>query len=145
MKHLILAVLLFAACSKPNITTYDTKKVFYKLQEVDKDGKTTDSPIRYTDVTIANKNGDEGGGGHHDHEGDDDDDDDDDNHNPLTIKIETFVVKKINSNTIRIYWEATDEDNVNHYNILKSFDAENWDKMVEIVKDSGKYEYIDKF
>jgi hypothetical protein len=31
MKHLILAVLLLAACSKPNITTYETKEIFLLL------------------------------------------------------------------------------------------------------------------
>lgn len=133
MKHLIFAVLLLAACSKPNITTYETKEVFYKLQEVDKDGKTIDSPIRSTSVTISSKNED------------DDDDDDDHDHNPVPIKLETFVVVRLNSNTIKVYWEATNEDGVSHYNILKSFDSKVWNKVIKIGKGSGKYEYIDKF
>jgi len=135
MKHLILAVLLLAACSKPNITTYETKEVFYKIQEIDKDGKISDeTETRSVDVTIQNKIGDEG-------EGDDDDDDD----CPLTITIGSFMVTKINENTIKLYWEVTNEDNVNHNNVLKSFNSKNWDKVIEIGKGSGKYEYIDKF
>ena len=60
MKHLIFTLLLFAACSKPTIT-YETKKVFYKLQEVDKDGKViTESETKSTEITIQNKIGDEG-------------------------------------------------------------------------------------
>lgn len=133
MKHLIFAVLLLAACSKPNITTYDTKEVFYKLQEVDKDGKVIESPIRSTNVTIQNRNEDEG------------EDDDDHDHNPVSIKLETFVVVKLNSNTIKIYWEATNEDVVSHYNILKSFDSKVWSDSVRIEKDNGTYTYIDKF
>ena len=133
MKHLIFAVLLLAACSKPNITTYDTKEIFYKLQEVDKDGKVIESPIRSTNVTIQNRNEDEG------------EDDDDHDHNPVSIKLETFVVVKLNSNTIKIYWEATNEDVVSHYNILKSFDSKVWSDSVRIEKDNGTYTYIDKF
>ena len=142
MKHLILAVLLLAACSKPNITTYETKEIFYKLQEVDKDGKIVDeTETRSIEVTTQSKISD----GDCD-EDDDDEDDDDDDDNPLPITIGTFAVTKVNSNTIRIYWEATNEGNVSHYNILKSIDAQkNWDKVIEIKKGSGKYEYIDKF
>ena len=138
MKHLILAVLLFAACSKPNITTYETKEVFYKIQEIDKDGNIDDeTETRSIDVTIQNKISDG--------DCDDDDDDDDDDDNPLTITIGSFTVTKINSNTVKVSWDATNEDNVSHYNVLKSFDAQNWNKVIEIGKGSGKYEYIDKF
>ena len=134
MKHLILAVLLFAACSKPNITTDETKEVFYKIQEIDIDGNIADeTETRSINVTVQNKIGDEG-------EGDDDDDD-----CPLPITIGSFMVTKINANTIKLSWEATNEDNVSHYNVLKSFDAQNWNKVIEIGKGSGKYEYIDKF
>ena len=138
MKHLIFTLLLFAACSKPTIT-YETKKVFYKLQEVDKDGKViTESETKSTEITIQNKIGDEGGEHH--------DEDEDDDNCPVPIKINSFVVIKVNSNTVKVYWEATNEDGVSHYNILKSIDAQkNWDKVVEIIKGSGKYEYIDKF
>jgi len=132
MKHLIFAVLLLAACSKPNITTYETKEVFYKLQEVDKDGKTIESPIRSTSVTITSRDGD-------------DEDDDDHDHNPVPIKLETFVVVRLNSNTIKVYWEATNEDGVSHYNILKSFDSKVWGSSVRLEKGDGKYTYIDKF
>jgi major membrane immunogen (membrane-anchored lipoprotein) len=132
MKHLIFAVLLLAACSKPNITTYETKEVFYKLQEVDKDGKVIESPIRSTNVTIASRDGD-------------DEDDDDHDHNPVPIKLETFVVVRLNSNTIKVYWEATNEDGVSHYNILKSFDSKVWNNQVRLEKGEGKYTYIDKF
>lgn len=132
MKHLIFAVLLLAACSKPNITTYETKEVFYKLQEVDKDGKTIESPIRSTSVTITSRDGD-------------DEDDDDHDHNPVPIKLETFVVVRLNSNTIKVYWEATNEDGVSHYNILKSFDSKVWGSSVRLEKGGGKYTYIDKF
>jgi hypothetical protein len=132
MKHLILAVLLLAACSKPNITTYETKEVFYKLQEVDKDGKVIESPIRSTSVTITSRDGD-------------DEDDDDHDHNPVPIKLETFVVVRLNSNTIKVYWEATNEDGVSHYNILKSFDSKVWGSSVRLEKGDGKYTYIDKF
>jgi major membrane immunogen (membrane-anchored lipoprotein) len=132
MKHLIFAVLLLAACSKPNITTYDTKEIFYKLQEVDKDGKVIESPIRSTNVTIESRDGD-------------DEDDDDHDHNPVPIKLETFVVVKLNSNTIKVYWEATNEDGVSHYNILKSFDSKVWNNQVRLEKGEGKYTYIDKF
>lgn len=129
--------MLFAACSKPNITTYETKEVFYKIQEIDKDGKISDeTETRSVEITIQNKIGDEG-------EGDDDDDDDDDC--PLPITINSFMVTKINANTIKLYWEVTNEDNVSHYNVLKSFDTQNWNKLIEIGKGSGKYEYIDKF
>ena len=137
MKHLIFAVLLLAACSKPNITTYETKEIFYKLQEVDKDGKVIESPIRSTNVTLQNK--DEDGCGDHD------DDDDDDDDNPVPIKLETFVVVKLNSNTIKVYWEATNEDGVSHYNVLKSFDSKVWGSSVRLEKGDGKYTYIDKF
>ena len=135
MKYLIFAVLLLTACSKPTITTYDTKKVFYKLQEVDVDGKVIESPTRSTNVAIQSKDGDEG---HHDEDEDDDD-------CPLPIKIETFVVVRLNSNTIKVYWEATNEENVSHYNILKSFDTKTWVNSVSIEKGDGKYTYIDKF
>ena len=111
MKHLIFAVFLLVACSKPNLTINETKQIFYKLQEVDKDGRTIDSPVRTTSVKITSKDGDEH------HEGDEDEDDD--NHCPLPIKVETFVVVKMSPNTIKVYWEATNEDNVIYYNILK--------------------------
>lgn len=133
MKHLIFAVLLFAACSKPNITTDETKEVFYKIQEIDKDGKIADeTETRSIEVTTQSKISD----------GDCDDDDDD---NPLPITIGSFTVTKINSNTVKVSWDATNEDNVSHYNVLKSFDAQNRNKVIEIGKGSGKYEYIDKF
>jgi hypothetical protein len=134
MKHLIFAVLLLTACSKPNITINETKEVFYKIQEIDKDGKIADeTETRSIEVTTQSKISD----------GDCDDDDDDDN--PLPITIGSFTVTKINSNTVKVSWEATNEDNVSHYNILKSFDAQNWNKVIEIGKGLGKYEYIDKF
>jgi hypothetical protein len=145
MKYLIFAVFLLAACSKPTITTYDTKKVFYKLQEIDVDGKVIESPTRSTNVAIQSKDGDEGHNDDDDNDDDDDDNDDDDNDCPLPIKIETFVVVRLNSNTIKVYWEATNEENVSHYNILKSFDAKTWVNSVSIEKGNGKYTYIDKF
>ena len=136
MKHLIFAVLLLAACSKPNITINETKEVFYKIQEIDKDGEILyETETRSIEVTTQSKISD----------GDCDDDDDDDDDNPLPITIGSFTVTKINSNTVKVSWEATNEDNVSHYNILKSFDAQNWNKVIEIGKGSGKYEYIDKF
>jgi len=138
MKYLIFAVFLLAACSKPNITINETKKVFYKLQEVDEGGKTIDSPVRTANVKITSK------GEFEDHDGEDDDEEGDCD-NPLPIKVETFVVVQLNSNTVKVYWEATNEDIVSHYNILKSYDTKTWINVVRIEKDGGKYTYIDRF
>jgi hypothetical protein len=52
---------------------------------------------------------------------------------------------RLNSNTIKVYWEATNEDGVSHYNILKSFDSKVWGSSVRLEKGGGKYTYIDKF
>jgi hypothetical protein len=138
MKYLIFAVLLLTACSKPNITINETKQIFYKLQEVDEGGKTIDSPVRTTNVKTTSK-------GEFENQDDDDDDEEGDCDNPLPIKVETFVVVKLNSNTIKIYWEATNEDIVSHYNILRSYDTKTWINVVRIEKGGGKYTYIDRF
>jgi hypothetical protein len=142
MKHLLyVAILILASCSKKEqLTETNSKTIFYKIQEVDNDGKTFESPIKRIDMdfieTIVRDNG-------HNHEGDDDDDDDDDD-NPVPIKIETISLTKNGSNSVKIYWEAENEDNVNYYSIERSFDLTNWKSISIKEKLRGKYTHIDK-
>lgn len=136
MKSLILAVFLLAACTKSTISTYEIKKVFYKIEEVDRDGTKSYSEVRSTQTTILNKDEDE--------DEDDDDDEDDHHHCPLPIKIGSFSVVKLNSTDVKLYWESENEDNVSHYNIMKSFDTKTWNNVTKVEKGSGIYTYIDK-
>jgi hypothetical protein len=114
MKHLLyVAILILASCSKKEqLTETNSKTIFYKIQEVDNDGKTFESPIKRIDLELIESAISDNG---HNHEDDDDDDD-----NPVPIKIETISLTKNGSNSVKIYWEAENEDNVNYYSIERS-------------------------
>ena len=138
MKKLVFfTAIILAACTKSKTTT-NNQTIYYRLQEVDVDGKVTTSPIRYVKLyemvtTIKD-------GGHHEqHDGDDDD-------STLPIKLETFVVTKINNNQIRIDWEADNEQCISYYIIEKSTDSKNWVARLKYIPDlSSKYTIIDTY
>jgi len=138
MKHLLyVAILILASCSKKEqLTETNSKTIFYKIQEVDNDGKTFESPIKRIDLELIESAISDNG---HNHEDDDDDDD-----NPVPIKIETISLTKNGSNSVKIYWEAENEDNVNYYSIERSFDLTNWKSIGIEEKSGGKYAHIDK-
>lgn len=143
MKQLLfLAVIFLTACNKP-IISIQNEILYYRLQQVDIDGKIFTSPIRHVRSIDAKD-------GNHDDDHDEDEDDDDDNdHNcdstVLPIKIETFIVTKFNNNQIRIYWEAENEDKVRYYIVERSTDLKNWEERIKCIPNPlGKYLIIDK-
>ena len=142
-----LAVLLASCAKKENLTviTVDPSYVYYRIQEVDKDGTVTYSEIE----TVSKKSStgfvgnlpsaseDEGG---HDHDGDDDHD-----HCPLPVKFTSFTVTKINDQNVRLYWEVATEESVDSYNIEKSIDGKTWNVIRIIACDmTGSYNANDK-
>lgn len=142
---LLLAIILLVACSKPIILT-ETKTLYYRIQQVDKDGKTYTSIIQHADIvnTVVARDGEEG-----DDDEDDDDEDEDDDHcdtTVLPIKIGTFAVSKIDNNRIRVSWEAENEEGVSHYIIERSTDLKIWVVRLKYIPDlSGKYIIIDTY
>ena len=133
MKHLLLIIaVLFAACTKPTITSTN-QLLYYRIKQVDKDGTITYSPIRKIDITLSSDkcNGE--------------DEDDDDDHHTLAIDFETFTVTKTKTNDIKINWQASNEENVSQYVIERSIDSKNWISVILILPNStGIYTFIDR-
>ena len=134
MKYLLFCfTILLLSCSKPVVTipaTQSSGDVFYKVTEVDVDGSTLSTPIKY--ISVGKDNG----------EGEDDDDDE--NHCPLPIKIESFTLMLVNQNVVRISWSATNEDNVDHYVVERSMDSKNWLPIANCNVSNGDYIVNDK-
>ena len=132
MKHLLIliaSVLLFSCKKTEPLQITETKDYYYKIVEFDVNGKTSESPIRHIGVNQAVSD-----------EGEDDDDD----HTTCPIKLETISITQSGDNVI-IYWEAENEDNVNHYEVHKSTDAINYELInAKEVSSNGKYKVIDK-
>lgn len=145
---LFLVAVLLVACSKPEILT-KTETLYYRLQEVNEDGSVYTSAIQHVKVnnTEVARDGDD------DEDEDDDEDDDNDNDDDdhcdttvLPIKMETFIVTKINNNHIRVSWEAENEEGVSHYIIQRSTDLKTWVGRLNYIPDlSGKYTIIDTY
>ena len=148
MKQLLfLAIILLMACSKPTILT-ETKTLYYRIQQVDKDGKTYTSVTRYVrvDDTLVARDGEEGDDDDDDDEDEDEDDDDHCDTTVLPIKIGTFAVSKIDNSRIRVSWEAENEQEVDHYIIERSTDLKNWVVRLNYIPDlSGKYTITDTY
>ena len=131
MKHLIYITLLFLiSCTKSPSFTSQSKIIFYKIQEVDNNGIITESEVRHinSEISLTSKNED-------DHYCDDT--------TVLPITIGTFNLTKITPNSVKIYWESENEDNVNHYNVVKSYDSKEWEIIDIEPKNLGKYSVID--
>jgi hypothetical protein len=141
MKRLIfMAVIALAACSKTETTPTQTtnNNLYYRIKEVDKDGTSSTTSIKY--INLMNDNAVEGDGDHHDGS----------NHDstncPLAIDISTFTLSKYSSNAVKINFSSTNEGNVDHYEIEKSTDSKQWGTEVTLyVISEGNYSYIDKF
>ena len=147
MKYLLLCVTIFLlSCSKPQQPTISVSGddyAYYKITQVDFDGKTTSTPVKYvklnsnTSKDILDYNGDG------DHDGDDDDDDD---HHTVPIIFESFTLNLISSNLVQVNWSATNEQNVDHYILERSNDAITWNQIINVnVSTDGTYSVIDKF
>lgn len=138
MKHLIYIPLLFLiSCTKSVSPTIQSKTIFYKIQEVDNGGTITESEIKQINLetSLYSKN---------------EDDDDHDGHHcgdttVLSITVGTFNLTKINPNSVKIYWESENEDNVKYYYVQKSYDSKKWEIIDLEPKNLGKYTVIDKF
>jgi len=136
MKHLILAVaILLASCSKPKPEVLtETKTLYYRIQQVDKDGTITYSPTRKINIELPTNSATNDDG---------EDDDDDDDHCPLSINFETFTVIKV-KNSICISWEADNEENVMCYIVERSFDTKEWLPISSLPPNlNGIYRVID--
>jgi len=133
MKRLLLIIaVLFAACTKPTITSTN-QLLYYRIKQVDKDGTITYSPVRKIDITLSSD------------KCDDEDEDDDNDHHTLAIDFETFTITKTKANNIRINWQASNEENVNQYIIERSIDSKNWFSVILIPPNStGIYTFIDR-
>jgi len=135
MKYLLilfLSVLLFSCKKTEPLQITETKDYYYKIVEFDVNGKTSESPIRHIGVNQAVSDEDE-----------DEDEDEDDDHTTCPIKLETISITQSGDNVI-IYWEAENEDNVNHYEVHKSTDAINYDLIsTKEVSPNGKYKVVD--
>jgi len=142
MKYLIFALILFFASCKETPINLENKIVYYKIAEVNYDGKTTETPIKYVKLVLNDltyrgtivDNGD-----------DDDEDDDDEDCPPLDIDFESFKLNVIDLNSVNIVWESVNEINVSHYSIMRSFDGKNFKSISIKNKETGKYSHIDKF
>lgn len=155
MKYIIFALIFFLASCKetPLTVNLENKIVYYKIGEVNNDGKVTETPIKYVklmlnDLTSRESGVDNGDDDDDDDDNDDDDDDDDDDYEdcpPLDIDFESFKLNVISLNSVNIVWESVNETNVNHYSIMRSFDGKNFKSISIKNKETGKYSYIDKF
>ena len=138
MKHLILAVaILLASCSKPKPEVLtETKTLYYRIQQVDKDGTITYSPTRKINIELPTNSATND-------DGEDDDDDDDHDHCPLSINFETFIIIKM-KNSIFISWEASNEENVMCYIVERSSDTKEWLSISSLSPNlNGIYRVID--
>jgi len=144
MKYIIFVLIFFLYSCKETPINLENKIVYYKIAEVNYDGKTTETDIKYVklmlnDLTYRGPIVDNG---------DDDDEDDDDEYgdcHPLEIDFETFKLNVINLNSVNIVWESVNETNVSHYSIMRSFDGKNFKSISIKNKETGKYSHIDKF
>lgn len=140
MKHLIYITLLFLiSCTKSPSFTSQSKIIFYKIQEVDNNGRITESEVRHikSEISLTSKDEDEGE--------DDDDEHDCGDTTVLPISIGAFILTKITPNSVKIYWESENEDNVNFYNVVKSYDSKKWEIINIKPKNLGKYSVIDTY
>ena len=146
MKYLLLCVTIFLlSCSKPQqptISVNGENYAYYKITQVDIDGKTTSTPVKYVKLnsnTSKDILGDNGDGEH-------DDEDEDDDHHTVPIIFESFTLTLIGSNMVQVNWSATNEQNVDHYILERSNDALTWNQVMNInVSVDGTYSLIDKF
>ena len=131
MNKLILMVLLLSSCSKniPIEKSNDVKTVYYRLEDVNKDGLSYFSPVRVVNINSAVS---------------------DDNHpncpnHPLPIILSSFTVTKQKDNTINLSWTAVDEYTTNYYNVQKSLDSKEWTIIGKVIPNTtGTYKFIDK-
>jgi hypothetical protein len=136
MKYLIIlfAIALFS-CSKPQPAVFASGEnlCFYKITQVNHDGKRTSTPIKYISVGIDNS------------DGEDEEDEEDDDHCPLPIIFESFTLMLINTNVVRINWSATNEQDVDHYDVERSKDSKTWNSISSVsVSTDGNYSLNDK-
>ena len=146
MKYLLilfLSVLLFS-CEKTELPkTTERKSYYFKIVEVNTNGKTSESPIIHIGVNQAVSDDDDDDDDDDEDDDDEDDDDEDDNHT-VPIKLETISITQSGDNVI-IYWEAENEDNVSYYEVQNSTDAINY-KLISTkeVSSNGKYKVVVK-
>lgn len=146
MKYIIYALIFFLASCKETPINLENKIVYYKIGEVNNDGKVTETPIKYVklmlnDLTYRGAVVDNCD----DEDGDEDEDDDYEDCPPLDIDFESFKLNVISLNSVNIVWESVNEINVNHYSIMRSFDGKNFKSIFIKNKETGEYSYIDKF
>ena len=153
MKYLIiLFAIALASCGKPSqplISASGDNVAFYKITEVDINGKSFTTPVKRISLTsnFGKNGGNHNDDDHDDHEGNDQDDDDDDHGGcdttVLPIKISSFLVTLNDPSTILITWESQNEDNTSHYIVEKSMDTKSWAIIAQREKSFGFYSVKD--
>jgi len=141
MKYLIiLFAIALASCEKPSqpsIYASGENVAFYKITEVDINGKSVTTPVKR--VSLANTFV----------EDEDDDDHDGDDHDGgcdttvLPINISSFLVTLSGPSTVLIKWESQNEDNTSHYIVERSMDTKSWLPIAQREKSFGVYNVKD--
>jgi hypothetical protein len=138
MKYLIiLCAVVLLSCGKPQPPIYASGNdvCFYKITEVDINGKSVSTPVKRISLIYNAVNDD-------DHDGDEDEDDDDHDGcdtTVLPINISSFSLTLNGASSILINWKSENEQNTSHYVVERSWDAKLWTPVAQRQKDLGTY------
>ena len=144
MKYLIiLCAVILLSCGKPQPQIYASGNdvCFYKITEVDINGKSVSTPVKRISLIDNAVNDD-------DHDGDEDDEDEDDDHDGcdttvLPINISTFLLTLNGQSTVLIDWKSENEQNTSYYVVERSTDTKKWTPVAQRQKDAGVYSVKD--
>jgi hypothetical protein len=128
----LLLITLFS-CSKIDLTKkIETNILFYKINQVNLDGKEFSTPIKVVRLSYTDKPP-------YPPRPQDSCDD-----CTLPIEIQFFNATYIGQNKVRLDWECPHEDDVSHYIVCKSYDSKDWINSIVVAKQKEVYLYIDK-
>jgi len=139
-KNLLILIIAFSSCTKSDVITeiqQNTNDIYYRIKEVDVNGVTSTSIVRYIDIS-SDESAVEDDGNH-------EEEDDEDDHHCLPIKLETFTLTLVKAYWVRVDWSASNEENVLYYILERSNNSTDWFPVVSCTKSvDGHYTMTDK-
>lgn len=122
---IIAILLIFVSCGKEQVVDTNQNNInYFKISQVNYDGKEYSTPIRVVRDYLSSAP-----------------QSDDTLYNTTPLNITNFDVYVI-KNKIQLHWISSNEQDVSHYELLRSTNSKQWYNFASVKKKNCNYKYI---
>jgi hypothetical protein len=124
---IIAILLIFISCNKEQVVDSNQNNInYFKISQVNYDGKEYSTPIRVVRDYLSSAP-----------------QSDDTTYNTTPLNITNFDVYVV-ENKIQLHWISSNEQDVSHYELLRSTNSKQWVNFTKVNKSNGEYNYTIK-